>query len=215
MTLRITDKYIPSHVMYLSHSRIRNNKTYWTTFTTEQSVNSDVLNRCVIIKMKDGRTISNKTKSEISIKLGNLERNQTELVADILWYFSQVSFKEQYPCKAHQKHARWSYYMANILHVIFPDIQEFDFSLSAEDEEYADDRMFVEEFLDDVLGEEKNIFVPIADLVDSWREKNKSVITTASSLTRRLKNIKPSLRRFQLEYTSNENKRGWKINRVS
>lgn len=77
--------------------------------------------------------------------------------------------------------------MANILQTIFPDVPVFDFSLSQEDEDFADDKMFIEEFLDEILEDEKNIFIPVSELVDKWRCKNQSLNTTASMLTRRLK----------------------------
>ncbi|MBN1519505.1 MAG: primase C-terminal domain-containing protein [Spirochaetales bacterium] len=213
ITLRVTDITIPSHIMYVSHSRVVNNKTYACTFNTGESINTDVLNRTVTIMMTDGRDVSLERKAEISEAFIELEAKWKDIVADVLACLAEVDFSRDVPVKKHAKFSRWSVAMAKMLRPFYPEIEEFDFSLSAEDEEYADDRMMFEEFLDDVLGDMNDRFFAISDLVERWREKNKSYNTTASSLTRRMKNMRKSLKNFRIDYNKDFGKRGWHIAR--
>jgi hypothetical protein len=215
ITLRITDKMIPSHIMYVSHSRIRNGKTYWCTFTSAESVNTDVLNRMVLIRMRDGRDVSPEEKADISDSLIGMEENREKVVADILWHLGKADQSQDVKVKKHPKFPRWSIAMAKMLSPVFPEIDEFDFSLSDEDQEFADDRMLFEEFLEDVLGDKRESFFPISTLVDKWREKNKSFNTTASSLTRRMKAMQKSLLKHRIKYEPKGNQRGWTVTNVA
>jgi hypothetical protein len=199
--------------MYVSHSRIKNGKTYWCTFNSHEAMNTDILNRMVLIRMKDGREVSPEEKNRISEALIEMESQREEILADILWHLQSVNYALEVPVKKHPKFPRWSIQMAKMLSSVFPEVKEFDFSLSDDDQEFADDRMLLEEFLETVLGDKQKEFVPIADLVDKWRETNKSQNTTASSLTRRMKNMQSSLKKHRISYgdDDNKNKRGWTI----
>jgi hypothetical protein len=103
--------------------------------------------------------------------------------------------------------------MAKILKVFYPEVDEFDFSMSKADAELSDERNMMTEFVEDLLGDKDEVFYATTYLVDCWRDRYRSGKTTAKSFTTRLKNMSKSLHEYEFVQDEKWDKalhvRGW------
>lgn len=211
ITTTVTDQYIPAWFMHLSHCRVRNNKTYFATFNSENFVNDDVLNRVVVIRMRDGRDTTKERKAEISKLMDGFLQNREKVVADILYYLS-ISAK-QMAVKRHVKFAKWSEEITGILGNIFPNVSEFDFSISKEDEELSEDMNMINDFIEEILDGSQEKFIPNTELLDRYKTFYSNNKMTTTGLTKFLSNVSKSLSKYEIErdskYIQNKTFRGW------
>ena len=217
ITTTITDKYLPSHVMFLSHSRVRNNKTFWCTFNSEESLDDDVLNRILPIWMRDGRDVSADDKAKISSLLDFAMLNRHKIVADLLYHLGQVDWTKDVPTKKHPKFGKWCKMISKPLAYFFPAVEEFDFSISEDDKNLSSEHCMMTEFLEELLGDKDEVFYSTKTCVDRWKDMYRSGTTTANSLNRRMKNMAKSLENYMLTYEKKMDKMiratGWTIAR--
>lgn len=217
ITTTVTDKYLPSHVMFQSHSRVRNNKTFWSTFNSEESLNDDVLNRILPIWMKDGRDVSFDDKARISSLLDIAAESRQKIVADLLYHLGQVDWAKDIPSKKHPKFGKWCKEIAKPLAYFFPTVEEFDFSITEEDKSLSADHCMMTEFLEELLGDREEVFITTRGCVDQWKDMYRSATTTANSLNRRMRNMAKSLDQYVLTYGKKTNElarsTGWTITR--
>jgi len=174
ITTTVTDKYLPSHVMFQSHSRVRNNKTFWCTFNSEESVNDDVLNRILPIWMRDGREVSLEDKTRISSLLDFAYKNRNKIVADLLYHLNQVDWSKDIPSKKHPKFGKWCKEIAKPLAYFFPTVKEFDFSITEEDKSMSTDHCMMTEFLEEILDDRDEAFISTKNCVDRWKDMYRS-----------------------------------------
>lgn len=199
ITRRITDSDIPAWFMNISHSRVRNNKTFFATFNDNNAFNDDILKRIVTIKMKDGRDTTAEEKTEITKKLNVIEKNRTKVLADILYHIQNVdSYDTDYTVKHHIKMGYWSEVISKYLSTFFPEIDEFDFALSDEDESLSTESMLAKEFIEDIMGDKDYRFIMNDEFIRLYREYFNNASATKTSATKHMKNIDKSLDGYTL-----------------
>ncbi len=211
ITTTVTDQYIPAWFMHLSHCRVKNNKTFFATFNSENFVNDDVLNRVVVVRMKDGRDTTKERKAEISKLMDGFLLNREKVVADILYYLSLQP--KQVAVKRHVKFAKWSEVVSGILGNIFPNVVEFDFSISKEDEELSEDMNMINDFIEEILDGGNSKFVPYAELLERYKTFYSNNKMTATGLGKFLSNVSKSLSKYSIEKEvkkiQNKTWKGW------
>ena len=123
--------------------RILNHYIWWATFKNEHALTSDLLARSVIIEMFDWRKIPKDEqqvkKQNVSEKLEQLKAQRTEILADIAWIYRQAETARTPRYLAHSKCSMWSAQMARLLHVVYPEIDCFDFSVNEAERLHYDD----------------------------------------------------------------------------
>jgi hypothetical protein len=204
---------------------VRNTKTYFASFNSETGLNTDVLERALVVRMKDGRDIPSEQKINISKLLREMAHHRDEIIADILYYFGKIDWATP-PAKkyiAHQKCASWSETMTKILEVIYPEIDEFDYSLSDEDRAIDDDLSHLNELLDDIMVDEAKDwkFITNREMTDKFQrtfglnERSATKVYVA----RRVKAMAKSVSKYRIEqdrFFDNDGKRsrGWRITKI-
>lgn len=143
ITKQITYPTIPAWFMNVSHAKVINNKTYIATFNKDESINNDVLQRTLSINMIDGQEIDGTNKSEIQKRIYYFEEHREEVLADILYYLFVCKKRDnkEYKIFYHPKQASWSETITTYVSMVFPEINEFDYSLSEEDVELVSDNV--------------------------------------------------------------------------
>lgn len=216
ITTTVTDQYIPAWFMHLSHCRVKNNKTFFATFNSENFVNDDVLNRVVVVRMKDGRDTTKERKAEISKLMDGFLLNREKVVADILYYLSLQP--KQVAVKRHVKFAKWSEVVSGILGNIFPNVVEFNFSISKEDEELSEDMNMINDFIEEILDGGNSKFVPYAELLERYKTFYSNNKMTATGLGKFLSNVSKSLSKYSIEkevkYIQNKTWKGWTFREI-
>lgn len=211
ITTTVTDQYIPAWFMHLSHCRVKNNKTYFATFNSENFVNDDVLNRVVVVRMKDGRDTTKERKAEISKLMDAFQINREKVVADILYYLNMPS--KNVDVKRHVKFAKWSEEVVKILGNIFPSVKVFDFSISKEDEELSEDMNMINDFIEEILDGSQSKFIPYADLLEKYKTFYSNNKMTATGLGKYLSNVSKSLSKYEIvrdqKKILNKDWKGW------
>lgn len=192
ITTTVTDKYIPAWFFGISHARVKNNKTYFATFNSEESINDDVLNRIVTINMKDGRDTTDDEKLKIGKYIDALYSKKKEMQQDIAYILANIDLKTQVPYKAHTKFVKWSEIMAKILGPIFPEIKEFDFSLSKEDKEISHDSVAFDEFIQELLEDKDYRFILKDEVYEKYVAFFHNQKATRTSMNRHIDNMKKS-----------------------
>lgn len=224
ITKTVTDKYISSHFMYISHSRVRNNKTFFATFNSTTMLNRDLIERALVIRMQDGRDIDQKKKGQIREILRTFEKNRVKVVADLLWYLQRVSWDEPLTVDfvPHQKCSQWSEVMTRILHVIYPEVSEFDFGLSEQDKEFDDDLGLFNEMLDEIISQadKDEVFVRNTRMREVYRDTYglSDRVATQTAVAKKVRTMAKSLDRYRIEsdrrQQGSERTRGWVITRI-
>lgn len=143
ITTNVTQSYVRAWAFGASRSRVPNNKTYFATFNTTESIDSDVLNRIVSIRMKDGRDMSPEEKASIITYLNKMYEERHKVQSDIMYIISTCGVDFNNPEKQitelgltvslHPKAAHWSRCMAIMLHSVYPEIKAFDFGIDEQD----------------------------------------------------------------------------------
>ena len=199
ITRAVTDRELSAWFMNISHCKVRNNKTFWATFNSEEAFNTDILNRVLVINMADGRNTTEKEKINISKKLDIIKNHREELLADILWIMQQTP-TTNYNIKEHVKFSIWSEEISKHLSVVFPEIEEFDFSLSDEDKALDADSNMFKEFIEEITRGRVgvSVFIPNDELVDKYREFFKNDRATKTSIARHINNKKLSFPNYEI-----------------
>jgi hypothetical protein len=147
-------------IMFVTHGFYPNHWTWWATFNSEYALTSDLLARALVIEMK-APTEEEKTVVGRKIEKIISEKRQ-EILRDIAWVFAQEQQITEFPHKPHPKYISWSDRMAKLLHIVYPEVAEFDFSISEEEKERfdADYGIFNEALERITTEEEQSIFDP-------------------------------------------------------
>jgi len=190
ITKTITDNWIPAWFFGVSHARVRNNKTFFATFNTEESINTDVLNRILTIHMKDGRDINDEKKLELQTLLNKISKEKHKVQQDIRWALEQTS--KDIKIKHHPKFVEWGVEVVKLLQHFFPEVNEFDFSLSEDDKELSSDSVMFDEFVQELLGNSTHVFIPNEEMVDKYREFYRRPSASKSEATRKIRNMQKS-----------------------
>jgi len=217
ITKAVTDQYIPAWFMHKSHSRVKNNKTFFATFNSNNAFNDDILNRIVVVRMSDGRDTTVERKATISKLMEGFLDNREKIVADILWHLKQL--KRPVSVIRHIKFAKWSETAANWLSTVYPELNEFDFSLSSEDDELNEDSNLINDFLDEQLNGAKKVYVPNTELLEKYKIFYGNQKITKTGMNRHLDNMSKSLKKYSISKGDCQMKglphtRGWNIERL-
>ena len=215
ITTAVTDEYIPAWFMNMSHCRVKNNKTYWATFNTDNSFNTDILNRIVTIRLKDGRDTSPKRKAIISKLMTAFIIKREEVVADVLYYLSLYDRTKKVNVNRHIKFSKWSEVMASILSNIYPEINEFDFVTSVEDDELSQELTLMKDFLDELMEDADERFIANASMLEKYRVFYGDNRITTTRVNTTISNMAKSIKKYDLEKgskkISGKTAKGWKI----
>jgi hypothetical protein len=127
----ITDRDIASWIMYTSHGRVPNNKTYFATFNRWFNFGEDIMERSLVIRMEQKKKVTEEQRRNLNRLIDSLTTE--EIMEDIWFNLKRVDWNTEVPHIRHQKNDRWSRAMAKVLHQLYPKVKEFDFALSDED----------------------------------------------------------------------------------
>lgn len=222
MEKALTNKNIKSWIMHVTHGYVPNNKTYFATFNNDQALRRDLLERALIVRMQDGRDVPYKRKIKASNGLELCYENRKYILQDIYAHFDQVNWDQEVPYISHPKFTKWSKEMAKILHVFYPKIEKFDFSLSEMDREIDIDQAVLKEMLLDILKNDEEVFISNLDLLAEFKNhfgERHPYADNTTAMSRKLKGMGKSIIGIELKKTKKkyENKeyRGWLIRKFS
>ncbi len=218
ITLAITSPTCEAWFMHQAHDQVVNNKTYWGTLNSEISYDNDVLARTLLIKMKDGRDVGVDKKAKLEKQLQFLVENREKIIANIHWYMQQE--RKDVAVKKHDKFPEWSEMTGGILGNVFPDVDEFDFSISEEEKKMSSEYMLMDEFLEKIMaGKKHQTFTN--DVMFTYYKRNYGGGTNShismGTVTKRIKNIAKSMDGWNIEHKplwdkeSGKTKRGFII----
>jgi hypothetical protein len=205
ITKTVTDVEIPAWFMNISHSRVRNNKTYFATFNDENAFNDDILNRILSIRMKDTYSVTSDDKNKIAKSLDVIKKNRDRVLADVLYHIQHIDdLQSQHTYIAPPKFPKWAETISQILSTFYPEIEEFDFSLSSGDKELSTETTMMKEFLEDLfIGSTGNIiFKTNEEVTMKYREHYKASNATKASVSRKIQNISMGIEEYKVSKTS-------------
>jgi 5S rRNA maturation endonuclease (ribonuclease M5) len=216
----LTNKHIKSWIMHVSHGYVPNNKTYFATFNNDQALRRDLLERALIIRMKDGRDVPYGKKIRVSSGLETCFEGRDHILADIYAHLKEVEWEKEFPYRSHPKFTKWSREMAKILHVFYPEVTEFDFSLTEEDRDIDMDLSVLKEMLSDMTERDDDVFLPNNEMLIEFKNffgERHPYAGNTIAMSRKLSGMSKSLDRFVLEKTKRKfegrETRGWVIRR--
>lgn len=144
LSIQITNPNIQAWFFMTAHLRVPNNKIYFATCNDEESFNSDFLARLLLIRLKDRKALSEAEHLQVMKQLDEFYLNRDEVVSDIMAGIAAMQeHKDQeaaYDVASPEKYGQWAEEVARLLHVFYPEVDRFDFSLSEEDKEYDAER---------------------------------------------------------------------------
>ena len=219
INITITNPNIKYWEMNTSHSFVRNSKTFFATFNNDQALKRDLLQRVLIIRMKDSRDIAHETKSKIMRELDVFDDQREDIVKDITAYFTEIDWDRHIPYSSHPKFTKWSKIMAKILHVFYPEVESFDFDLSADDREIDVETVSIIEMIDGIMKGDNVVRISNADMLEKYKEffgEKDLYARNATALTRKLKTVTKSIKKYRMEHKvykeiNGKPTRGWEI----
>lgn len=221
ITRNITSETIPAWFMNISHSHVKNNKVFWATFNDDNSFNDDIIERILTIKMKPSGQISDEERMDISKKLQVFRKNRKKVLADILYILQGNETKESH-FKPPTKFGLWAEKIVEYLSIVFPEIDEFDLSLSDEDRELSQESTMMKEFIESLFenATDDTMFKTNQQVVDAYRTFYSSPSATMNSITRKILNNIMSISQFSAEKNSKHipsvgTKRGFIFKRIT
>lgn len=220
----ITSPRIGTHIMYVSHGSFPNHFTYWATFTDDNVLKGDLLERALIITMTDWAMLGLKEeeiadrKRILSEKLDTFVEQREEVLADIAYVFSTAT--ADHPYIAHPKCAKWSKAMSRLLAVVFPEVDVFDFGISFAERAAFDEEIATFDTVFDSLippGRDRQR-VSLSELLTEVKRvaEGEHWAKSAIALSRKLRNLIPSLSsKWWIEPYRTGKERGYRIQRWS
>ncbi|MCF7946562.1 MAG: primase C-terminal domain-containing protein [Spirochaetia bacterium] len=205
ITKTVTDVEIPAWFMNISHSRVRNNKTYFATFNDENAFNDDILNRILTIRMRDTYSVDSEEKKKIAKSLDVIKDKRKKVLADILYHIEHIDdLKGEYTYIAPPKFPKWAETISELVSTFFPEVEEFDFGLSNGDKELSTETTMMKEFLEDLfIGATGNvIFKTNEEVTMKYREHYKASNATKASVSRKIQNISMGIEEYKVKKTS-------------
>ncbi|MDZ7794951.1 MAG: primase C-terminal domain-containing protein [Spirochaetia bacterium] len=202
ITKTVTDVEIPAWFMNISHSRVRNNKTYFATFNDENAFNDDILNRILTIRMRDTYSVDSEEKKKIAKSLDVIKKNRKKVLADILYHIEHVNeLKEEYTYVAPPKFPKWAETISELVSTFFPDVEEFDFGLSTGDKELSTETTMMKEFLEDLFidAHSDEIFKTSEEITNKYREHYKTPNATKASVARKIQNVSMGIEEYKVK----------------
>lgn len=146
----ITARNVPYWEMYTAHSFVPNNTSYFITFNSQYTFYKDIIQRFLIIKLRDSRETTAEEKDAanqaINGYLNNPEK-RNDVINDIVATLKHVDFSKQVPTDSHKKFRLWSENMAKILRAFFPENEVPCFSFDMTEDETEID-VEIDEFLE-------------------------------------------------------------------
>ena len=212
----LTDKNIKSWIMHITHGFVPNNKTYFATFNNDQSLVRDMLERALVIRMRDAKDITDKERHMINTGLDLAYHNRHGILQDIYGHLEEVDWGVSVAYKPHQKFTYWSAEMAKVLKVFWPEIEVFDFSLSKEDKKIDTDMETLLEMLEEILIGSDDEFVPNSVVHEKFRDHfgyNHRYAGNVVAMNKKLKGMTKNLDGFEMNMGKKSGKRGWHITR--
>lgn len=203
ITKDVTDEIIPAWFMNISHSRVRNNKTYFATFNDENAFNDDILNRIVTIRMKNAYDIDDDKRLNISKSLDVIEKNREKVLADILYHIQNIDeLKKEYTFKAPIKFGKWAEKISSLLSTFF-DEQHFDFGLSGDDKELSFESTMMKEFLEELMIDvTKDVkFITNDQMFEKYKEYFKQQQVTKKSVSKHVLNYSKNIDDYEVDKT--------------
>ena len=205
ITKTVTDVEIPAWFMNISHSRVRNNKTYFATFNDENAFNDDILNRILSIRMKDTYSVTSDDKNKIAKSLDVIKKNRDRVLADVLYHIQHIDdLQSQHTYIAPPKFPKWAETISQILSTFYPEIEEFDFGLSNGDKELSTETTMMKEFIEELFidAHSNTIFRTNEQIIDKYREYYRTPYATKASVSRKIQNISMGIEEYRLNKTS-------------
>lgn len=227
ITRGVTDSIVKSWTFGRSHARVPNNKAYFATFNSDESVNNDILNRVISVRMLDASLVDDNKRKYIDAQLAYHKKNRQAVIEDILYYIDKAKGLINWDsphlvCEelgldvvGYRKSQEWSSAMSVILHQIWPDVTHFDFGINDEDRKLDHATSALEEVIEDLLSVgtdgafivDKDMMLEHYLIIHGETNAAKSKYT----LSRHIKKFSKNLHRFRIEDFRNRDKRGWLI----
>ena len=198
ITRRCTSGTLPAWFMHISHDDVINNKVPMASFNSQNGFNDDMLERFLPIHMQDGRKIGTKKQADVGRKLRYFVENREKVLANIMWYLKQP--RQDVEVLEHKKFTEWSQEMGGILSNVFPDVVEFNFSVSQEDWNLSTEHSMVTEFIEKLMMGKKHRFVTNDELFSQYQMYFKSSSATKRSSTKHIRNAAPSITGYEINY---------------
>ncbi len=101
------------------------------------------------------------------------DEQREDIVKDLTAYLSEIDWDKDIPYRPHPKFTKWSKIMAKILHVFYPEVESFDFDLSAEDQEIDVETVSIIEMIDGIMNRhqvDNVVRISNADMLAEYKE---------------------------------------------